>query len=64
MLVLCRKTGETIHIGDNVRLTVVAVQGNRVRLGLDAPPDVVILRGELRGVEPRPAAGPQPPAAP
>jgi carbon storage regulator len=60
MLVLSRKIGETIHIGDEVRLTVVAVQGNRVRLAFEAPPDVVILRGELCALEP---AGGQPAAA-
>jgi carbon storage regulator len=61
MLVLSRKMGETIHIGDDVRLTVVAVQGNRVRLAFDAPPDVVILRNELHALKAECAGAPQPP---
>ena len=48
MLVLSRKPGEEIVIGDNIRLTVVAIRGNQVRLGITAPPDVAIRREELR----------------
>jgi carbon storage regulator CsrA len=48
MLVLSRKIGEEIVIGDNIRVTVVAVRGNQVRLGFSAPEDVVIQRAELR----------------
>jgi len=48
MLVLSRKVGQEIVIGHNVRLTVVAVRGDKVRLGFVAPPDVPILRYELR----------------
>jgi carbon storage regulator len=56
MLVLSRKPGEKILIGDNVTVTVVAVVGNRVKLALEAPSDVTILRGELIGVrKPEPA---------
>jgi carbon storage regulator len=47
MLVLSRKPGEKILIGDNITLTVVRVQGNQVRLAIDAPAEVRILRGEL-----------------
>jgi carbon storage regulator len=47
MLVLSRKPGERIHIGSGVTITVVQVQGNRVRLGIDAPKDVSIARGEV-----------------
>ena len=47
MLVLSRKEGEEVVIGDNIRLTVVAIRGNRVRLGFTAPPDVAIRREEL-----------------
>lgn len=53
MLVLSRKPGQKIHIGDNVTVTVVEIQGNRVRLAFEAPQDVHILRGELQA-EPRP----------
>jgi carbon storage regulator len=47
MLVLSRKPGEKIRIGDNITLTVVRLQGNQVRLAIDAPGEVRILRGEL-----------------
>ena len=47
MLVLSRKTNERIVIGDGVELVVVAVQGNRVRLGVTAPSDTRISRSEL-----------------
>ena len=43
MLVLTRKQGEQIMVGDGIRLTVLAIEGNRVRLGLLAPPEVTIL---------------------
>jgi carbon storage regulator len=48
MLVLSRKIGEEIIIGDNIRVTVVAIRGNQVRLGFSAPDDVHIHRSELR----------------
>lgn len=47
MLVLSRKLNEQIIIGDNIRITVVAVRGNQVRLGFEAPRDVSIQRQEL-----------------
>ena len=47
MLVLSRKLGEKIIIGDNITLEVVAILGNKIRLGIVAPPDVEILREEL-----------------
>lgn len=47
MLVLTRKAGEKIRIGPDITLTVLEVQGNRVRLGIDAPDDVRVLRAEL-----------------
>jgi carbon storage regulator len=57
MLVLSRKIGEEIVIGDNIRVMVVAVRGNQVRLGFSAPGDVAIHRAELRDadVDVRPA---------
>jgi carbon storage regulator len=48
MLVLSRKHGEKIHIGDDVTITVVEVKGSQVRIGIEAPDDVAILRAELR----------------
>jgi carbon storage regulator len=47
MLVLSRKSGESIQIGDTITVRVIESRGNRVRLGIDAPQDVDILRGEL-----------------
>ena len=47
MLVLSRKTGERIHIGDNITIEVRRVAGNRVTLALEAPRSLRILRGEL-----------------
>jgi carbon storage regulator len=47
MLVLSRKPGEKVVIGDGINVTVVGVAGNRVRLAIEAPDQVRILRGEL-----------------
>ncbi len=47
MLKLTRKTGETLIIGDNTEVTVLSVDGNQVKIGIDAPDDVLILREEL-----------------
>ena len=47
MLVLTRKAGERIVIADNVVVEVLEVQGNRVRIGIQAPQGVTILREEL-----------------
>ena len=47
MLVLSRKVGERIHVGDNITLEIRRIAGNRVTLALDAPRNVRILRGEL-----------------
>ena len=47
MLVLTRKENETIRIGDDIVITLVKTQGGSVRIGIDAPKEVKILRGEL-----------------
>ncbi|MCU0712402.1 MAG: carbon storage regulator [Pirellula sp.] len=47
MLVLSRKEGERIQIGDNITLVVSKVSGNRVTIGIEAPRDVKVVRGEL-----------------
>jgi carbon storage regulator len=47
MLVLTRKPGEQVRIGENITLVVVEVHGKRVRLGIEAPAQVSILRQEL-----------------
>jgi carbon storage regulator len=48
MLVLSRKPGEEIVVGDDILLTAVAIRGNQVRLGLTGPAEVSIRREELR----------------
>ncbi len=47
MLILTRRVGETLVIGDNVKITVLGVKGNQVRVGVDAPKEVSIQRAEL-----------------
>jgi carbon storage regulator len=47
MLVLSRKVGERIHVGENITLEIRRIAGNRVTLALEAPRDIRILRGEL-----------------
>ena len=47
MLVLSRKPSQEIVIGDRIRVSVIKIQGNSVRLGIAAPKDVRILRSEL-----------------
>ncbi len=47
MLILTRKLGESITIGDNIRVSVLGVRGRQVRLGIDAPSDVVVHREEI-----------------
>ena len=47
MLVLSRKVGESILISESIRVTVVQASNGRIRLGIDAPPEVKVLREEL-----------------
>jgi len=47
MLVLTRKPGQSLYIGDEVKITLKEVRGNQVRLGIDAPPHVRIFREEI-----------------
>jgi len=47
MLVLSRKRSERILIGDDVAITIVDIRGGKVRVGIDAPEDVRIMRSEL-----------------
>lgn len=48
MLVLSRKESERIRLGDSIVLTIVRVSGDKVRLGIEAPPNVLVLRDELQ----------------
>ncbi|MFB9973258.1 carbon storage regulator CsrA [Allobacillus sp. SKP2-8] len=47
MLVLTRKTGESIQIGDDISIKVVAIEGDQIKLGIDAPQNVDIHRSEI-----------------
>ena len=47
MLILQRKPGETLRIGENITVSIVAIDGGRVRIAIDAPKDITILRSEL-----------------
>ena len=47
MLILTRRVGETLMIGDSVTITVLGVKGNQVRLGVNAPKDVSVHREEI-----------------
>ena len=47
MLILTRRVGETIRIGDDISVTVLGVKGNQVRIGVGAPRDVAVHREEI-----------------
>lgn len=69
MLILTRRVGETLMIGDSVTVTILGVKGNQVRVGITAPKDVAVHREEIFqriGKESAPGAEPaaEDPAAP
>ncbi|GMV69157.1 MAG: hypothetical protein AMXMBFR76_15960 [Pseudomonadota bacterium] len=47
MLILTRRVGETVMVGDEITITVLGVKGNQVRLGINAPKDVAVHREEI-----------------
>lgn len=52
MLVLSRRVDERIELGPEITVTVVRIDGEQVRLGIDAPPEIVVLRSELVDAHP------------
>lgn len=63
MLVLSRKVGEKLVIGDGIVITVNRIAGGRVSLGIEAPPHVRIVRGELEPLEQSSGSADRPPLA-
>lgn len=61
MLVLSRKESQRIRLGDSIVVTIVKIGGDKVRVGIDAPDDVLVLRDELEAWE---TPGSPPSAAP
>lgn len=55
MLVLSRKQGQKVCIGNGIEVTVVSISGNRIQLGIEAPVDIRVLRGELTSSPEAPA---------
>jgi carbon storage regulator len=53
MLILTRKLGESINIGENIQVKVLKVRGSQVQLGIAAPPEIQVLRQEIVGKEVR-----------
>lgn len=47
MLILTRKIGEGIILGDDIRIAVLEIRGKQIRIGIEAPPNVVVLREEI-----------------
>jgi carbon storage regulator len=47
MLILTRKSGDSVTIGDNIKITVVEIRGRQVRLGIEAPSELVVHREEV-----------------
>ncbi len=64
MLVLTRKLMEKLYIGNDVCVTVVRLEGGQVRLGIDAPRDIAVVRAELLDGRPTPVAAEDPNATP
>jgi carbon storage regulator len=56
MLVLSRKLGQSFHVGEGVRITVVKIDNNSVRIGIDAPEQIPIQRREITFDQDRPLA--------
>lgn len=62
MLILTRRVGEAVVIGDDISVTILGVKGNQVRLGVEAPKDVSVHREEVRQRLGKQTADKDPPA--
>lgn len=51
MLILSRKTGESFLIGNDIEITVLDIQSDKIRIGIDAPSDVLVLRKEVKEIK-------------
>jgi carbon storage regulator len=64
MLILTRRPGESIQVGEDIEISVLEIRGNQVRLGINAPAEVLVLRSELLESKPQSdldqASSPQP----
>lgn len=47
MLILTRRSGESLYVGDNIKITVLSVQGKQIKLGLDVPREMTVYREEV-----------------
>lgn len=47
MLILTRRAGESLYLGDNIKITVLSVQGKQIKIGLDVPKDMTVYREEV-----------------
>ena len=59
MLILTRRPGESIQVGEDIEISVLEIRGNQVRIGINAPAEVLVLRSELLNKTP-PNEGEQP----
>ncbi len=60
MLVLARKKSEVIEIGDDIKIRIVEIRGLKVRIGIEAPPDIAVYRQEIAEAIRQEAAAGQP----
>lgn len=47
MLILARRPGESVHVGDDIKITILSIKGQQIKLGLDVPDSTPVYRGEI-----------------
>lgn len=47
MLILTRRPGESIHLGDDIKITVLSIQGKQIKIGIEVPDDMTVYREEI-----------------